>query len=228
MLFNSMTASIGHKMCTSDPENNYEDFNTLLFMNQWIVGWCSVCLLCLIQNFIYLWIGPAYMYPSTVALSFVIYFFMWQIRRTALVYKDAGGFWWEDRIRPIVLAGLNVVLNILWITKIGIYGVLFSTVLVQVISIPWESKVLFKFFNISIRKYIQKIFYYIAITTAVCAITYYLCNFVGETTIRSLLLRSAICCVVPNLLYYAVYRKKHEYKKMKSLVERALNIEKMT
>ena len=53
----SATASIGNSIVVDSVEKNYNDFNKLTFINVWIVGWMSICLVCLYQHFMQIWIG---------------------------------------------------------------------------------------------------------------------------------------------------------------------------
>ena len=98
-------------------------------MNQWIVGWCAVCFLCLYQPFMKLWVGDSLMLPVSVMALIVLYFVLYQGRKMVITYKDAAGIWWEDRFRPFVMAATNLISNLILVQFIGIWGIILSTIL---------------------------------------------------------------------------------------------------
>ena len=91
--------------------------NVLTFANFWMVLFCTTSLLCLYQPFMKLWVHEENMLDMWVVILLVIYFYVYQIRKVVLTYKDAGGIWWEDRYRPYIvmlvnLVGMNMMLGI--------------------------------------------------------------------------------------------------------------------
>ena len=89
--YSAMTAGLGNSLATETVEKNYNDFKKLSFMNAWLVGWCTVCLICLYQPFMKLWMGEKLMFPFYVVLEFGLYFYIYQIRKIPVTYKDAAG-----------------------------------------------------------------------------------------------------------------------------------------
>ena len=58
----------------------------------------------------------------------------------------------------------------------------------------------------------------ITIAILVGVITYYVCEKVGGTTLQSLIVRTVICVVVPNVLMILIYGRSKEYKNAKQFV----------
>ena len=56
IIYSSMTAGLGNSLQTETLEKNYRDFERFSFMNSWLVGWCTVCLVCLYQPFMRIWV----------------------------------------------------------------------------------------------------------------------------------------------------------------------------
>ncbi|MCD2492276.1 polysaccharide biosynthesis protein [Lacrimispora sp. NSJ-141] len=202
--YNAMTASIGNSLCTESAEKNIRDFHFLTFLNTWLVGWCSVCLICLYQHFIVIWVGNEYLLSLTSVILFVLYFMVNHLRRIVTTYRDAAGLWWSDKIRPYLVVILNIVLDIIFVQVWGINGILTSTVFLSAfISIPWELHILFK--NIFIKE--QKIDYYILLFKYLLEIalggvvSYLICVSVGTDSIRTFIIKIIVCCLVPNLVF---------------------------
>ena len=220
IIYSSITAGLGNSLALESEEKNYADFKVLSFLNNWMVAFCSICLLCLYQPFMKLWVGSELMFSMRVVILLVAYFLMYQIRRIVLTYKDAAGIWWEDRFRPYVVMIVNLVFNVILVQVIGIEGVIISTILSMLISIPWENYTVFKYiFHISSREYYIDTFRYIVIVILSALITYIACTWVQDGWI-GLFLRSAICVLIPNSIFVFVFKNTEEFRRSKELVDK--------
>ncbi len=221
VIYGSLTAGLGNSLVTESVDKNYRDFNALSFLNAWIVAFCSVSLLCLYQPFMELWVGEALMFDMGVVILLVIYFYVYQIRRIVLTYKDAGGIWWEDRFRPYVQMLINITGNLIMVQFIGIYGVILSSIISMIFSIPWENYTVFKYiFKRSSKQYYKKLLTYLLITIICCAITWAICFWCPDGFL-GLFLRAVICVLVPNVVFLLIYRKSEEFTLIK---QRLLNL----
>lgn len=218
VVYSSLTAGLGNSLASESVDKNYEDFKVLSYMNAWIVAFCSVCLLCLYQPFMNLWVGSELMFSMRIVVLLVIYFFVYQIRRIVLTYKDAGGIWWEDRFRPYVVMVVNFVFNILLVQIIGIEGVILSTIMSMIISIPWENYTVFKYiFHRSSKDYYVSSTWYTIVTVLISVITYIVCSKMPDGCF-GLFMRSGICVVIPNVIFGFIFRKTMEFGRSKELV----------
>lgn len=198
--YSAMTAGLGNSIALESVDKNYNDFMKFSFINSWLVGWCTICLVCLYQPFMYLWAGKDLMFPFYIVLEFGLYFYVYQIRKIPVTYKDAAGIWWEDRFRPYVSMIVNLVLNIVLAQIIGVSGIILSTVISLLISIPWENYTVFKYiFHRSSREYYKKMAYYALTILLAGIVTFVLCSPWGNG-FPALLIRACICLIVPNLL----------------------------
>lgn len=212
--FSACTAGIGNSIVVETKEKNYKDLNKFTFIICWGAGFCAVCLLCLYQPFMELWVGKDLMLSSSAVICFVVYFFVRQLNSLFNTYKDASGMWHEDRFRPLVAALTNLALNLILVQFIGLYGILISTVLAIVcVGMPW---LLHNLFTVIFEKkylvgYLKNLLYYCFIILISCTITYFICTKVNAGLITTLVIRGAICVVLPNLIYLFVYYKRIEF-----------------
>ena len=222
IIYSAMTAGLGNSLQTETVEKNYRDFEKLSFMNSWLVGWCSVCLVCLYQPFMRIWVGEELMFPFYVVLELGLYFYIYQLRKIPVVYKDAAGIWWEDRFRPYVCMVTNVVLNILLVQIIGISGIILSTVFSLCISIPWENYTIFKYvFHRSSRAYDGKLAAYCGSMILGGLVCFWLCSLFGDG-IPALMARAVICVIVPNVIFAALNCRRAEFRLARDMVLRIL------
>lgn len=215
MIYSSIRAGLGNGLEVNDLEKNYSEFRVLTFLNTWLSSCCTVCFLCMCQNFMRLWVHESRMLDMGVVVLLAIYFYVYQIRRIVLTYKDAKGVWWEDRFRPYVMMVVNLVGNLIMVNFIGLYGVILSTIIAMIVSMPWENHTAFKYiFCRSGREYYKAILGYAIVTVVSCVICYVLCCRIPDTW-WGFLLRGVICMAVSNGIIYLIYRKTYEFQMFK-------------
>ena len=220
ILTSSITAGVGNKMVTNSKEDNYLDFKRFHYINGWIVSWCAVCLLCLYQPFMKIWVGDELLFSSSTMVLMVLYFFLPRITTLTFTYREAAGLWWEDRFRPIVATVVNLVINIFLVRVIGINGVLISTLMCTIfINVPWGTVILFKnYFKKSPAEYFKQTIFYILITVLAGSVTYGTCSIIPLEGIFGLLSCAVTCCIIPNIIFWMFYHKMKEYDYSKELV----------
>ena len=209
-------------MVTNSKEENYSDFKNFTFANGWIVSWCAVCLFCLYQHFMQLWVGKELTFPFLTMTLMVYYFFLPRLSTMTFTYREAAGLWWEDRIRPLVSTAVNLTFNILLVHFIGMDGVILSTLVCTIfINIPWGTLILFKhYFKRSANEYFLRLAYYLCITSVAGAATLFLCSFLPMTGLVWLVLKGVLCVLVPNSIFWIFYHKMDEFKYSKVLFRR--------
>lgn len=213
LIFSSIVASIGNSIVEESLEKNTKDFYDFSFLNFWIVGWCTICLACLSQNFEWLWTSGKMMASNGIAILVAFKFYTTYIKKIVTTYKDAMGLWYADRFRPIIGGMFNLVFNIILVKTIGMAGVIISTILsVVIIEIPWQNKVFFKYYLKSGRKEYIKNYLYLAMVTLISGmITYFLCK-PYEYNIKYFLVRLIICAIVPNLIFVLLNYKRPQFQ----------------
>ncbi len=212
IFFSSITASIGNKIVTDSIESTYALFKKINFMNSWLVGWFSVCFLCLYEPFMCIWVGQDNTLGIAFVFLFVLYFFIYEIQRAILTFKDAAGLWYEDRYRPYVSMVINLASNLILIKFIGIYGIVLSTVLTFMISLPWVNSLLFKkLFKKPAWNNLLNVLRLFVITVIAGGVTYFLCMQLGNSIV-AFVGKVALCCVVPNIIFIIFYFRTKEFK----------------
>lgn len=212
---NAMLAGVGNSIVTEEREKNYRDFRKINFVYMWISGWCTVCLLCLYQPFMKLWVkNDELMFPLSTVILFCIYFYSLEMGVVRSVYSDAAGLWWENRYRAIIEAITNLILNLLLVYFFGITGIISATLIsILIINFGFGSQIVFKYYfkNGRLREYFSDHAKYFIATSIVSTVTYLICTFVPFTGLSELIIRLLICCIVPNILYILIYCKTKIY-----------------
>ncbi len=214
ILLSSMMAGLGNSYILESKEKNYKDLEKFSFMFLWLIGVCTCCFLGMYQPFMELWTGKEFMLEFGAVICFAAYFFVYTLNRLLNVYKDAAGLWHEDRLRPLVTAMVNLLLNLLMVKDWGVYGVLLSTVLSMVfVGMPWVIHNLFHlFFDRSMmRSYIIQVLRQFLLTAISGLLVSLLCAQICVTPWLRLLICAAVSCVIPNVLFFICLRKEEQF-----------------
>lgn len=223
IIFSSCMAGIANSIILETKEKNFNDLNKFTFIIAWIAGFCACCLLVLYQPFMKIWVGQEYELEFNIVICLCIYYFIYEINQLLCMYKDAAGIWHEDRFRPLVTAFVNLGMNLILVKFIGIYGVILSTVLSTLfIGMPWLLHNLFTilFERKQFESYVKKLLLYIGTTILSCSITYYICTLIHFSNLLELILKGVVCCILPNIIFFFVYKKMPEFKQTVQLADK--------
>lgn len=222
VIFSACTAGIGNSIVLESKEKNLNDLNKFLFIICWLSGFCACCFLCLYQPFMKLWTGEELMLEFSIVVCIVIQFFVMEVNQLLNLYKDAAGLWHEDRFRPLVTAVVNLGMNLMLVRFWGLYGITLSTILSMVfIGMPW---LLYNLFTVLFDKEYLKVFLmrllkYVLVTVLACGICLMICNVLNFGDWATLIVRLAICCLVPNVIYIGVYYHTPEFREALRLAD---------
>lgn len=221
----SLTAGIGNKLVLESKASNYRDLEKFQLIFLWAQSLCTVCLYCLYQPFMQLWVGEDMMFGQREMTVFCVYFFVQSLNAVNYVYRQAAGLWWKDRFRPVVEAVTNLVLNVVLVWRFGVVGVLLSTIVCLVtINTLWGSRLLYTDFfrEESYRGYLLRLGYYSLAAAVTCFAVGSLCSRLHVTGFPGLIVRGLLCVTVGNALLWAMLARLPEYAAAKQFVLRLL------
>lgn len=210
IIITSMIASVGNSVVGETVEKNYKNMGKFNFIYMWISGWCTVCLFCLYQPFMELWVGSTYMFPLSIVLSFCVYFYILKMGDIISVYYQATGLWYEGRYRAIIESSLNIILNYVLGKAFGVMGIIMATeISILFVAFGYGSTIIFKhyFKGQNVFDYFKYHLFYLCITIFVAFITYQICLLFSFSTCLTLIVRGIICLIIPNIMYLLIYCK---------------------
>ena len=215
---------IGNHVATKSREENYAEMKNLDFAYLWLGGWCMICMLCLYQPFMTLWMGDDMLLPISAVILLCVYAYLLKLGDIRSLYSSANGLWWEQRHRAIGETLMNLTLNIVLGKAFGVHGIIIATMVsLFLCNYIWSASIVFKHYFTRERQkdYYRYQFSQSALIFVAAAITYPLCLLVPVAgVVPQLLIRLAICLVVPNVFLMAVYRRTEPYRYLKQLILR--------
>lgn len=215
LVVSSITAGLGNAFVTETKEKNARDLMKFSFLFLWLTGICCCCFLGLYQPFMELWVGRELMLSFGLVVCLVAYFYVFTLSRLLSIYKDAGGLWHQDRFRPLVSAGANLVMNLLMVKTLGLYGIVLSTVLsMALISLPWLMRVLFtRMFDRALMvRFLRQLAAFLVATALAGAAVCLICMHITTALWVKLLLCLLVCVVVPNVLFILLMHRSEQFR----------------
>lgn len=213
--FTSIQSVLGNNMVCNSENDNYLVFKELFFVNGLLTCICTCCFAFIYQPFIELWVGKSNVLEFYIPLLLSIYFFVKSSRRICYSYKEAAGLWSEDFWKPYVSVIVNLVTNIILVSKIGVAGVVISSIIaILFVEIPWETYVLFKtYFKRSCMEYVLKNIKLVLITAISMMLCFIVCENVSGGFI-GIIIRGVICVFIPLATYLLLCFKSPELIKL--------------
>lgn len=209
ILTNSISASVGNSVAVDTQRKNFSDMRRMNTIYMWLAGWCMVCLLCLYQPFMQIWMGKGALLPYQTVGLISVYFYVLKMGDIREVYSSAAGLWWENRYRAIIETILNLFLNYFMGKFWGIPGIVGATLIsLFFVNFIYGSTIVFKYYfsKLSVWVYFKDHFRYAVTTTLAAVITVSICRSITFKNSLIYFTFCAICAVVvPNLIFYLIY-----------------------
>lgn len=216
--YTSFRAGLGNSFETETVEKNYNTFQQLQFMQSWIIGFCTVCSLCLYQDFIAVYAGPENLLDMGLVICMCLYLYIWKIQDVVHVYKEACGYWTKDRFRPLVGALINLALSFALVPFLGIHGIVIPIILVSLfVDLIWAPKAFFAEYLKKSRKEYYRLLLLGLLDLAVMLVpTYVICVFINTDSYwLNLLFKLMVCGIVPNVMFVLKNLRKRELATIK-------------
>ena len=222
--FNSVVASVGNMFAVDNEKKQYDIFKKVLFVDFWMFSFIAVCLLCLFNPFIELWLGEKYLFSFDIVLIIVVNFYIYGMRKSVVTFREASGLFYKDRWKALFEAAINLGTSILFAStlKMGTFGVFLGTLASSVTVNLWvEPLVLYKYgFKVKLIEYFKLYFMYAIITAICCFGSYSLCTMVSITGFVGFLIKFGICLVLPNVVIMLLFHKTDNYVYFKNLMRK--------
>lgn len=219
--FNAIVASVGNLGASNDKKRAKEIFDTTFFLNYFIFGILTICLLLLISPFIEIWLGKKYVFEFSVTLCICICFYLKGIRKTCLTFKEALGLFYPDRYKCLVESMINLVVSIILGIKLGIIGIFIGTITSTVTTSLWiEPFVLYKYyFKESVKDYLIKLIQYSLAIIFTYFVTAQIVNLIVLNGVIGLLIKGVITFLISAFLLGIIFIRSREVDYMRGILK---------
>lgn len=231
IVLNSMMASVGNSIATESKEKNYSDMRLFDFIYTAIAGWTVSCMFCLYQPFIKTWLGENMMMGLPVVIGLCLYFYILKSGDIRWVYHEGAGLWYESRYIMIGEAAVNIALNVLLCKVMGVFGIIFATVIsVFITNVFFCPRILFnKYFqNGKLKEYLTDHFLYTLTMLITAGVSWIACERLlplsmieGRDVINCIIClggRLALCSATSILLFWIIWSRSGRYDRAKEII----------
>lgn len=216
----AMLASVGNKIASASPQENYRDMNRFNFIFMTAAGWCMSVLCCVFQPFMRIWMGENGMLSTLDMLLMCLCFYAMTTGSVRYVYYEGAGLWWHGRLRAVLETATNLVLNIVLGYFWGVTGVITATIISLVaVNFLYGTQIIHRHYFTMFKAsdhYLRHLRYFL-VSGAVAAVCYLCCQNLplGDGFVEKvawLLARFGICAVIPPILYFLIYHRTKDYR----------------
>ena len=224
MVLSSMMAGVGNSIAIENPEKNYADMRKFDYMYTGIAGWSTICLLCLYQPFMKVWLGEDMMLGMPVVFALCAYFYILKSGDIRWVYHEGKGLWYESRYIMIGEAAINIILNIALCKAMGVLGIVLATVIsVFVTNFIFCPRLLFNLYfrNGKLHEYLKDHISYAVTMLLTAGISWLICegflpmSMAERSSVLNCILclggRLLICCASSAVVFWIIWHKSERF-----------------
>ena len=157
-----------------------------------------------------------------MVILFCTYFYFQNTGGIRAVYHDAAGLWWEARYRAIAESVMNIVLNVLLTSTLGVFGTILGTLISLIlVNYIYGTQIVFKYYfvGISPRQYYLDNGSYGLATIGISLILGLLFRVMPAfSPIVTVLIRGIIITVIFNILYLLLFSRTKLFAQGKQMV----------
>ena len=210
VFYHSVLSSVGNSMVTGSKEKNYADMRRFDFMYCGIAGCAAVCLLCLYQPFMLLWVGREQMLGYAEVLGLCLYIYILNSGDMRWVYSDAAGLWWEYRYMTLAEGLSNLILNVVFCKFWGILGIIIATdVSMFIFNLVLAPVILYReyFQNGKLMQFYSDHLLYFLTLIPVAVLSFFLCGRIPFDGIPGFALKAAAAFIISAGGYIAIWHR---------------------
>lgn len=226
MVLNSMMAGVGNSIAIENQEKNYADMRMFDYIYMGIAGWATICLLCLYQPFMKIWLGDNMLFGMPVVFGFCAYFYILKSGDIRWLYHEGNGLWYDSRFIMIGEAVVNIFLNIVLCRILGVFGIVLATVVsVFITNFIFCPRLLFKLYfrNGKLKEYWMDHVLYTLTMVLTASASWLLCeallpmSMVEDRAVGNCVLclggRLFVCSILSVLIFWIIWHRSERYTK---------------
>ena len=224
IIFNSVLSSFGNLIATESKEKQYSVFKVYRFFACWIYGFSAVGFFLLLTPFIVIWQGPEKVLAAGAVACILIDYYFKGDRIVLSNFKTAAGVFEQDKYLALIQGGVNLILSIVLVQKIGLVGIYIGTIVSGLIANITKPFIIYKVcFEKSVKTYFLDSVKYLAVLFGILVLLIGIRQFVmPQVTILSFMLMFIVICVVFNGIFLLLFGRTQEFGYLWGIIKRKL------
>ncbi len=212
-MFSSVEGAIkvyfGNKLAENSTSKEKKSFITNVTFIFYIMGvMCSTIYICLIGDFVKLWLGEGYVQEPSINILFGTYLFVSMIVCAPMEYLHNFGIFKREMLANVSSAIINLIVSLYLVDKIGIAGVLVGTLIGFIIRFIQRTQACFDNIEMSPTEYYCHMFGYVLVFILTISVAMLLCNAITiKNVFLCIILKGIVAMLVASLISGIVYSK---------------------
>ena len=213
IVFNSVLSSFGNLFATESRQKQYQIFKVYRFAACWIYGFTAIGFSMLLTPLIELWLGEAKTLAFSVVMCILIDYYLKGDRIVLSNFKTAAGVFEQDKYLALIQGGVNLVISIVLVQKIGLMGVYIGTIVSGLIANVTKPVIIYKvILQQPVKKYfVDSLKYLAAVAVNFAVLSGIKTVVMPEVTVISFGVMFVIVCVVFNASFLALFGRTEEF-----------------
>ena len=221
LVFVAMKGGLGNLNARKDFKASEKFFRECNFLAFILYTICSVGMFVLLDDVVYLWLGPERILGKTVCFAMVANLYIYGMLQGMMIYRNTTGLFRKTKYIILITSIINLVLSISMGLKWGLFGIIIATSIARLATNFWYEPLMLykKIFNMPASKHFVRQIMYFATTLGSGVITYFVCEkLFAEVTIFSISIKFVLCIAIPSVTILVLYFRTEEFKAFKSRV----------
>ena len=225
VIFNSAISSFGNLIATESKQKQYELFKVYRFVANWIYGLSAIGFYVLLTPLVVdLWLGEKWLLGAEIIALIVIDYYFKGDRVVMMNFRTAAGVFEQDKFLPLIQGGVNLVISIVLVQKIGLIGVYIGTVVSGLIANVSRPPIVYRVcFDRKSKEYFVDTAKYLLVMAVIFIIVLPLSNLLlDRVTLVSFVLTGIMIVVLYNVIFLLAFCKTGEFRYMYDMVMRRI------
>ncbi|MBE5892155.1 MAG: sugar translocase [Lachnospiraceae bacterium] len=225
-IFDGVTASLGNLNAVETKDKRFSILNMMSLLNFWLFGWGAIGIIFVSDDMVTLLFGSGYVLDMKIPIVLALNFYTVGMMNAIWNFKHTMGMFRYGRFVQFGTALCNLVFSLILGYFWGLFGVLFATFLSRAITNLWyDPYVVYKHgFGKNPLVYLKKYLNFAGIllgTICVCGI---ICRMVNYGIFVNVIIKCVVCTLIPNVIFYIIFRKYNEFMIIKNIVHNGIVI----
>lgn len=220
--FSSFTASFGNMIAKEGLEKQRKIFDVYDLLGFWVYGFVMIAFITLVQPLIVLWLGEGLLMDNLTVILYFISLYLTGITYVSYNFKVAAGKFNEDKWVAFVQAVVNLVVSIIAIKMIGMPGVFVGTIVSRMVVVFVRPYIVYKYvLEQSVVAYYTRLCLRSALAFSLCLVMWRIKALImPEVTVMRFILLCGLTTVIPNVVFFFLFRKCEAFKDILSRVRK--------
>ena len=215
IIYSSLEASVGSLNAEHNDEKSFGMYKKLSLFFGLLNAFFVVGYLCLVQDFIEIWIGADYLKNMDLVIAILLSIYFGQATNVVSMYRQTMGLFIEVRKIYPLMAVINVVASIILAKLMGLAGIPLGTAIARLFTVFWfEGKIVFSKMHRTFMEYVRQQIFFASFTMLTCLIAYRLCSLAPGEGVVALVVNGSICILTISAISWVVFGRSEEWRWM--------------